>query len=65
MDMAQQNGGGYSGPPEQSRSGLLVAQQILNDKLGSGGEVRALLSQSLWTGTVFEREQYVISNASC
>ncbi|KAK9918618.1 hypothetical protein WJX75_005399 [Coccomyxa subellipsoidea] len=38
VGMAQQNGGGHGGPPEQSRSGLLVAQQILNDKLGNGCE---------------------------
>ncbi|EIE19549.1 hypothetical protein COCSUDRAFT_67695 [Coccomyxa subellipsoidea C-169] len=34
----QQNGGGHSAPAEQSRSGLLVAQQILSDKLASSGE---------------------------
>lgn len=38
--MAQQNGGGRNGAAEHSRSGLLVAQQVLNDKLSNDGEVR-------------------------
>ncbi len=42
----QQNGGGHSAPAEQSRSGLLVAQQILSDKLDSSGEVGALFPVS-------------------
>ncbi|BDA46574.1 Tyrosine-protein phosphatase non-receptor type 1 [Coccomyxa sp. Obi] len=36
--MAHQNGGGRNGAAEQSRSGLLVAQQVLNDKLSNDGE---------------------------
>lgn len=38
--MTQLNGSARNGAAEPSRSGLLVAQQVLNDKLSNSGQVR-------------------------